>query len=44
MLVTRLRENDPSRGIATRCGFRYIGGAREDPVGLVVYEWTRPDS
>ncbi|MEZ4867941.1 MAG: GNAT family N-acetyltransferase [Caldilineaceae bacterium] len=31
--------NEASRGIATKCKFRLIGGAREDPANLVVYEW-----
>lgn len=33
------KENYASRRMAERCGFHFVGGAWEDPEGLVVYQW-----
>lgn len=41
LIIITGRDNSPSRIIATKCGFEYMGGARENPEGLVVYTWVR---
>jgi RimJ/RimL family protein N-acetyltransferase len=35
-------DNAASRRLAARCGFGYIGPAREAPEELVVYQWHAP--
>ncbi len=40
LIIITGRDNGASRGIAVKCGFAYIGGAREDPENLVVYAWS----
>jgi RimJ/RimL family protein N-acetyltransferase len=35
-------DNHASQALARKCGFQWIGSAREDPETLVVFEWVVP--
>jgi ribosomal-protein-alanine N-acetyltransferase len=39
LIIITDSENHASQAIARKCGFQYIGGAREDPEQLLVFEW-----
>jgi RimJ/RimL family protein N-acetyltransferase len=43
LIIITDKANGASRGIAAKCGFKHISGAREDPENLVVYAWEVSD-
>ena len=44
LVIITGRDNIASQAIAKKCGFKNVGGAWEDPVNLVVFEWLAPRS
>lgn len=42
LIIITSRDNIASQSIAQKCGFRYIGTAREDPVNGLVFAWNVP--
>jgi ribosomal-protein-serine acetyltransferase len=43
LIIITSRDNLASQRIAQKCGFRYVGASREDPVSGVVFEWGKPE-
>lgn len=39
LVIITSRDNLASQAIARKCGFRYLGGSREDPINDMVFEW-----
>ncbi|MAS35569.1 MAG: hypothetical protein CL610_16280 [Anaerolineaceae bacterium] len=40
LIIITSRDNKASQRVAEKCGFRYLGTPREDPINGVLYEWT----
>ena len=39
LFIITSRDNPASQRLAQKCGFRYVGASREDPVNGMVFEW-----